>query len=77
MIVKAVNLKNTSHTTEIKADRMVSEADIYYMSGYSMDAENTLDEPENVVIKTDKAIAENGVINYEIPAESVCVFRIR
>ncbi len=77
LIVKAVNLKNTSHTTEIKADRTVSEADIYYMSGYSMDAENTLDEPENVVIKTDKAIAKNGVINYEIPAESVCVFRIR
>ena len=77
LIVKAVNLKNTSHTTEIKADRTVSEADIYYMSGYSMDAENTLDEPEIVVIKTDKAIAENGVINYEIPAESVCVFRIR
>lgn len=76
-IVKAVNLKNISHEAELTSDKTITEADVYYMSGYELDAENSLDNPDNVVIKTDKTAAENGVIKYTIPAESVVVFRMK
>ena len=76
-IVKTVNLRKSGYEAEIKLDKPVQGAEVYYMSGYALNAENTLDEPENVTIKETSLTAENGVIKYEIPAESVCVFRIK
>lgn len=76
-IVKAVNLRKSGYEAEIALDKSVTEATVYYMSGYELDAENTLDESDKVTIKEEHLIADNNCIKYNIPAESVCVFRMK
>ena len=76
-IVKAVNLRYDGYDAQIHIDKPVSEAVVYHMDGYNREDCNSLDAPDNVVIKEDTVIGEDGVIKYHIPAESVCVFRIK
>ncbi len=77
IIVKAVNLRDKGYDAQIILDCEMSEARVYYMSGYAMDAENSFDEPEKVTISEATATVKGNIIEYNIPPESVCVFRIK
>ncbi len=77
IIVKAVNLRDSGYDAEIMLDCDKSEAKVYYMSGYNMEAENSFDKPENVTIREVAAKIDGNCVKYNIPPKSVCIFRIK
>ncbi len=77
VIVKTVNLRKSGYDAELIIDSKPEEAKVFYMSGYDHEAQNTLDEPNKITIMEDDAEVSENSVRYHIPAESVCVFRIK
>jgi alpha-L-arabinofuranosidase len=79
-IVKVVNVQEESVSATIAlADlqKTIKNVDVYEMSGYGLDDENSFEAPERVVPKRKEFNMEGSSFHYEFPKHSITVFRVK
>ena len=77
--IKLVNFTDTPSASKIDLSgiKSVSEATATCMSSTDVFAENSMDNPENVVPKTESISVDNNTIDYVVPAYSVNVIKLK
>jgi alpha-L-arabinofuranosidase len=79
IILKVVNVRATCVQTQVVLENYHKEAvtaQLFEMSGYPLDAENSFESPERVSPKQTIFRAEGSSFLYEFPKHSITVFRI-
>jgi alpha-L-arabinofuranosidase len=76
-IIKAANISDASKsfTLSIPTQKSMSGT-IYSMGGYQLEAENTMEEPERIGIRTQEIFVDCGEIYYTMQEYSVCVIHV-
>lgn len=78
VILKLVNVRSQPQTVTIELDDMSAlDGTVYIMSGYGLEAQNSLGALEQVVPKEETVSFDAGMFDWTMPAESVCILRLR
>lgn len=80
IIVKVVNGAETDLTADIRLDgaaKLESRGKAYVLSGDSMQAENSLEQPEKIAIQQRPVTGVGPQFTYTFPARSVTVLRLK
>lgn len=77
--IKLVNFTGNASSSKIELSgiKSVSEATATSMSSTNVLAENTMDNPENVVPKTESISVTNNTIDYVVPAYSINIIKLK
>ncbi|MNZ53550.1 Extracellular exo-alpha-L-arabinofuranosidase precursor [compost metagenome] len=79
-IVKVVNVQDSMVAAKIELDggpQRSIDAEVFELSGYALDEENSFEAPERIVPKESSIAVEGGSFAYEFPQHSITVFRLK
>jgi len=80
ILVKAVNIQERPLSVQLVLEGLPNAArcvEIHEMSGYELDQENSFEEPEAVVPKRKEMRTSGSCFEYEFPARSLTVLRVK
>ncbi|MCA0755415.1 carbohydrate binding domain-containing protein [Paenibacillus sp. N4] len=80
VIVKVVNVQASTVNADIALENFPNRtavADVFELSGYAPEEENSFEAPEKIKPKQSSLAVEGGRFGYEFPERSVTVFRIK
>lgn len=80
IILKVVNVQACNVSTEIVMDKLAKlglSVEVYELSGYHLEDENSFENKELVSPKQTSLTAEGCSFTYEFPQQSVTIFRIK